>query len=250
MLYFGIPLISKGASVNWGHTVDLLQNTLSSIAQQTDKRVHTFIACHDTPPIHQRFQNMVTFLPIETPIPVTMNEMRADKGRKKQEIGAHLRTLGGGYLMFLDSDDLIDKDLAAYVLNTKNPFGYIIKSGYEYYSSTNSLLLQKGNFDQLCGSCAIFNLHPQDLPKNAEDKDCFYSKLQSHREFENVCRQHNRPLSSITFPAAIYLRTKDISLSTRFFKTTGFKLWKKRIKNVWLRKKLTPQIRSNFHLVA
>lgn len=250
MLYFGIPLISKDASVNWDQTVNLLNNTLSSIAQQTDKRVHALIACHDIPPIAKRFQPLVTFLPVDSPIPQTVEAMRADKGRKKQEIGLHLRSLGGGYLMFLDSDDLIDKDLASYVLNTQDPSGYIIKSGYEYYSDTGNLLLQKGNFDQICGSCAIFNLKEEDLPQHAEDKECFFGKLQSHRGFEAVCRQNNRPLSTIPFPAAVYLRTSNFSLSTRFFKASGLRLWKQRIKNALLRKKLTPQIRSNFHLQA
>lgn len=250
MLYFGIPLISREAALDWGHTVNLLNNTLASIAQQTDKRVHALIACHDTPPIHKHFLSLVTFLPVNTPIPTTVSEMRLDKGRKKLEAGQYLRKLGGGYLMFLDSDDLVHKNLAAHVLNANNPFGYIVKSGYEYYSSTGRLLLQKDNFNQICGSCAIFKLKPEDLPEHSDDTDCFHSKLQSHKEFENVCRAHNRPLSAIPFPAVIYLRTSNITISTRFFKATGLRLWKNRIKQFLLRKKLTPVIRNDFSLTA
>jgi hypothetical protein len=249
-LYFGIPLISKDAAVDWEHTVALLNNTLSSIAQQTDKRVHVLIVCHDIPVVHKRFLPLITFLPLDLPIPTTVSEMRADKGRKKLEMGIHLRTLGGGYLMFLDSDDLVHKNLAAHVLNTQDPNGYVVTSGYEYYSDTHSLLVQKNGFNHICGSCGIFKLNVEDLPVDANDSNAFHCKLQSHKEFANVCARHNRPLSPIPFPAVIYLRTSNITISTRFFKATGIRLWKKRIKNILRRKKLTPQISSAFHLSA
>lgn len=235
--------------MNWDHTVRLLNNTLASIAQQTDSRVHCLVACHDIPPIDEAYQHFVTFLPVDMPIPATVMEMRADKGRKKMEIGVHLRKLGGGYLMFLDSDDLVHRDFAAHVLNTNAANGYIVKNGYEFYSD-NQRLLSRRDFNQVCGSCAIFNLKEEDLPKSAEDENCFYSKLKSHKEFENICREAGRPLTPITFPAVVYLRTSDITISTRFFKATGLRLWKKRIKQLLWKKRLTPEICRDFALQA
>lgn len=249
MFYFGIPLISKGAALNWPQAVQLLNSTLGSIAQQTDKRFHCLIACHDIPPIEEAYKPFVTFLPVDMPIPQGIMEMRRDKGRKKKEIGMHLRKLGGGYLMFLDSDDLVHKDLVKHVLEQGSPNGYIIYSGFEYNSGSSRLMLHK-NFNHICGSCGIFRLDPEDLPKDADDNECFFSKLQSHKEFENVCRAHGRPLTPIIFPAAVYLRTADITISTRFFKTKGLKSFKKHIKELMLRKKLTPEICQDFRLSA
>jgi len=249
MLYFGIPLISKAAATDWDAVVSLLNNTLEAIAQQTDSRVHCLIACHDIPEIENDYKAFVTFLPVEAPIPQSVMEMRADKGLKKMQIGVALRRYGGGYLMFLDSDDLVHKDLAAHVLGQAAPYGYIVKHGYEYYSDSRQLTLEK-TFDQVCGSCAIFNLDVESLPRSVEDETCFYSKLRSHRAFEEVCAEAGRPLQPIVFPAVIYLRTVGVTISRRFFEATGMRAVKNKVKRYLHKKKLTSTICDSFSLHA
>lgn len=249
MFYFGIPLISKKAAVNWEQVVALLHATLTAVAQQTDQRFHCLIACHDIPQVDARYAPFITFLPVDAPIPQNVTEMRRDKGLKKRKIGVHLRQLGGGYLMFLDSDDLVHQDLVKYALETQNSHGYVINTGFEYDSGSGHLTLRK-NFNHICGSCAIFRLECEDLPATMEDDDCFYSKLQSHKQFENVCTQHGRPLMPVPFPAVVYLRTADITISTRFFKAKGVRLWKKQLREMLLRKRLTPEIQRSFYLQA
>ncbi len=43
-----------------------------------------------------------------------------------------VRKLGGGYVMMLDADDLVSNRLVEYVLNDKDPHGYIVEVGYAY----------------------------------------------------------------------------------------------------------------------
>ena len=249
MFYFGIPLISKKAAVNWEQTVDLLNATLASIAQQSCDQFHCLIACHDIPPINKEFKKFVTFLQVDAPIPTGITEMRQDKGRKKRRLSAHFVEQGEGYLMFLDSDDLVHKDLVKYALETDNPNGYIVQIGYEYNSHTNRLM-RRNNFNNICGSCGIFRLKPEDREVDKQSDAFFYNKLQSHKEFDAVCAAHNRPLQPIPFPAVVYLRTADITISTRFFKAKGLRLLKQQIREQLQKKKLTPNICEDFRLRA
>lgn len=248
MFYFGIPFISKHAAVDWDKSVALLNNTLSSVAQQTDKRFRCLIACHDIPDVREEYKPFITFLPIDTPPPDSLSLMRQDKGRKKREIAVHLRQQGGGYLMFLDADDLVHKKLVEHALAQQAEHGYILKHGYMYYTGARKIMPVEGVFDQQCGSCAIFRFAPDDLPTSVEDETRYFSMFYKHATWEETARQHNRPLQPVPFPAAIYIRSPEISISGRFFPEIGVKYFKRKIKQ-WLREtSITPTIRTDFCL--
>ena len=61
------------------------------------------------------------------------------------------------------------------------------------------------SFDQSCGSCAVWNLAPDDLPRAVEDKSAnYWDAIRSHRAIEQVAISHGRPLAEVPFPAAVY----------------------------------------------
>ncbi len=248
MFTFGTPLISKAAAVDWDKTVALLNDTLGSLAQQTDKRFRSLIACHDIPEIREEFKPFVTYLPVDTPIPKEIMEMRRDKGRKKREIAMRLRSLGGGYLMILDADDLVHKDLVKYALEANAPHGYIVKNGYMVYSGAEYALPLTGDFNQQCGSCGIFRLNVEDLPKDVSDEGSYYDTFGSHRTWEEKAKADGRPMQAVPFPAVIYLRSPDITISGRFFPEIGWRGIKKQVKLLLKRRRITPAMRADFGL--
>ncbi len=123
ILYFGIPLISRQAARNWDVITRLFNNTLASIFNQSNGNFKVLVACHDIPTIDPSYKSKTEFLPVDAPIPVTNAERMSDKGKKKQALAKRLHELGGGYLMFLDADDLVHRELVSYVLSQQHPHG-------------------------------------------------------------------------------------------------------------------------------
>jgi hypothetical protein len=112
----------------------------------------------------------------------------------------------GGYLMFLDADDLVHRELVSYVLSQQHPHGYLLKYGYELNARTNTVRRVK-NFDQICGSCAVLRFEPDDLPLTQDkSQDIYFNQFRNHKLWSRVAADHNRPLAEIPFEAAMYVR--------------------------------------------
>ncbi|EXJ09018.1 hypothetical protein [Nitrincola nitratireducens] len=245
--YFGTPFLSKQVAVNWEKSVKMLNAMLASVANQSCLDFHHIIACHEIPPIKEEYKSFVTFINVNSPIPKNRAEMLADKGYKKQAIGNYLRQKKGStYLMLLDADDLIHRNLVDYVLKNKNPHGYLINKGYMYYFGAKKILPITKSFDQQCGSCAIFYLTHDELPLTLKDEDNRYSRFKSHRLWSQQAKSEERPLQAIPYPAAIYIRTDDISLSSQILPHKGFKRLRILIKRLLIEKTISEAIKIDF----
>lgn len=206
-VYFGIPLISRGAANSWDAATRLFNNTLASIYNQSNDQFRVLVACHDIPVIEPQYAIKTKFIQVQRPIPQTSDEKMQDKTAKKLVLGCHLRSLGGGYLMFLDADDLVHRDLVDYALTQQHPHGYVLKRGYELNVRQRKVRPLR-QLDKYCGSCAIINFQPQDLPRSPQDQHpgCYFLKFKAHSTWEKVAAEHNRHLAKVPFEAAVYVR--------------------------------------------
>lgn len=98
MIYFGIPLRSRGASKNWENVCRLFNRTLASVYNQTDPNFKIIVACHEIPALTREYDDRVEFLRSGTPIPTNPREMMLDKGYKVSLIAQYLKDAGGGTL--------------------------------------------------------------------------------------------------------------------------------------------------------
>jgi len=144
---------------------------------------------------------------LNSPIPITSDEKMVDKTIKKLAIGYQLRLHGGGYLMFLDTDNLVHCHLVEYVLDHQHPHGYISKRGYELDTRQQKIRPLK-SLDRLCVSCAIVYFQSDDLPTHPQDDSSgtYFSQFKAHPTWEQVAARHHRPLASIPFEVVIYVR--------------------------------------------
>lgn len=206
-LYFGIPLISRGAAKDWNVTTQLFNNTLASIYNQSNDQFRVLVACHDIPRIEPQYAAKTEFLRVQRPIPKTSDEKMHDKAAKKIVLGHRLRSLGGGYLMFLDADDLVHRNLVNYALTQQHPHGYVLKRGYELNVRQKKVRPLR-ELDKYCGSCAIIYFQPEDLPLDPQDRYSgrYFLKFKAHRTWEQVAAEHNRPLAKVPFEATVYVR--------------------------------------------
>lgn len=244
IIYIGIPLISREVARDWNNVTRLFNNTLASIYNQSCDNFKVLVACHEVPSIDPAFSHRTEFITVESPVPNTNWEMMLDKGVKKHAIARRLHELGGGYHMFMDADDLIHCELISYVLNQQHPHGYLLKQGYEFDESRNTLRRVR-NFDQLCGSCAIVYFYPEDLPsENNKNLDGYFNQFKGHALWERLAIEHGRPLIQVPFEAAVYVRNTGENHSTR--------VWKRRLKQklslLLGGANVDETIRKNFHI--
>lgn len=214
-MYFGIPVASKRVLADWDHSTKLLEGTLRSILNQTDPELKVLIACHEVPEVSMGDDPRLEFIPVDFPPPIFNNEWMVDKHRKREIIGARLRELGGGYLMYVDSDDLVSNKLVAFVHQDRAPYGYVIDKGYELdYNRRKIRTCPRLHF--LSGSCAIVKCEVADLPQHplAQEGSPFRKLLNTnHPRWPDYLAGLGRPLQPVPFRAVVYLWNHGANMS-------------------------------------
>jgi hypothetical protein len=202
---FAIPLRSRATARDWRTVCDLLDHTLRSVLRQDDEDFSVLLACHETPDTPSVKDPRVTILQTDCPIPTTFAEQMFDKHRKKRICTAELKQRGGGYIMFMDADDMVSRRLVSYVRRRRSNSGYIITKGYQYNSMTQRYCRLLA-FDKRCGSCGIFQFSVDDLPETPqEERETFSDQFGTHTKWREVSRKFGRALEPIGFPSAVHV---------------------------------------------
>jgi hypothetical protein len=206
--FFSIPLAPKRDERSWRRISSLLADTLASLQQQTDGDWQAVIAGNEKPDIAEFDDPRVMFISVETRMPGAYNEKIADQHAKRAAAFEHIRRAGGGYVMMLDADDLVHRELVAFVRKDGNPFGYVFDQGYVENYPTGSLeavpMRDGTRFHRICGSCAVFRLTPEDIGQPGHAVRSYMDRLGPHPSWALVSSALDRPLSPVPFPAAIY----------------------------------------------
>lgn len=212
--YFGITLKSRQVCADWDETQSVLRRTVRSIrAQGPEARI--LIACHEQPRLDD--ERNVTFLPVNFPVPKTIEEKKRDQFAKFFILGMHLKTLGGGYFMSMDYDDLVSRNLLRYVRANLHENGYIFSYGWvldvgsgvifplPYQAAGDGklkrlmarhLLAMSYRFDLACGSCAMFAFSSAELPSYPHEP-CRFTTIFSngHHRWLDLSVELRRPVA-------------------------------------------------------
>jgi hypothetical protein len=217
LMTFCIPILPKSNAKDWGRVCELLSQTLASLEAQTRGEFRVLIATHDPDDLPPTGNLDVRLLKATWEVGDASAEKLRDKRRKKVLLFRELRELGGGYAMQLDADDLVSRRLVEYVLDTGDPHGYIIKTGYAYDWADRRLAPIPGvfskPFDSVCGSCLIVHYELEDLPvKHDQDTDRLYYQLKQHAHYAEEMSSLGRPVEEVPFPAAVYVMNHEHNL--------------------------------------
>ncbi len=182
-LTIGIPLRSARNSPDWALTCRLLDRTLASIAHQTMAPARVIIACHETPSLNIPASLDIEFIRAPFDPPRFLLETKPDGLKKKELIGARHRAHGGGMLFLLDADDLLEREFIATVTAVAAK-AVIIKRGYKVdWARERVTLLPR--FWRLCGSCAVVDWRPEELPEVAlGDADSVFRRCLDTRHYD------------------------------------------------------------------
>lgn len=226
--WFIVPLKAKAISANWSVVCANLRATIKSVLNQTDSRFNIIVSGSDHPDLGDIDDNRLTVLIDDYEVPLSFLDKAMDKRAKKRAAASYIRsnTAGGCYVMLLDADDLISRNLVEYVLADDNREGYLIEDGYLLFSKTN-IVEKVSAFWSRCGSCYICYFLADQLPKSPSDTDTFFEEYRNHRLAASVAQSQGKFFVNIPFPAAIYRLETGENLSNhhpnrRIFSRHGF----------------------------
>ena len=158
-MIFVIPLMPRANSRDWRRTCFHFKACISSLLRQTNPMWSAYVAYTDLPP------GMV-----EDDRITLLCHTRVLKGSYGPDKGARLGTLyrhlaghrpGPGWIMPLDADDLVSRNLVARVLREEPEPGRLLLVGTGIVLSPSRWRMKLHNgFYGICGSCNIACLDP------------------------------------------------------------------------------------------
>ena len=241
MMGFAISLRSKRTTDDWERCVRLLEGTLRSILNQTVGGFRAVVGCHEIPDGLTRWDERISFEPIDYPVPIYVDEWEADKQRKREIATLAAYRAGCHYVMPLDADDLVSNRLVDYVLTEKPEYGCVVTKGYEYSLANDSFSVAP-RFNRICGSCGIFRWRDGELPEEPWQFGSFAYRDQvnsAHPSWLERGERIGRPLVAVPFPAVAYVRDTGQNLS----------VWKGEIsRKRKIMRKIMPSIRKDEEL--
>jgi len=212
---FAIPFGARCVTLDWDRACASLVCTLRSVLNQSDSDFYVGVCCHDIPVLPADIRDRVNIVEADFPPPTERSKYGDDKRRKKEKLARILAELGGGYYFGLDCDDLVCCDLVAYAREEGDANGYLIEAGYAFDEKANNLAPIPGvpgtwqgrPLHQVCGSCAILNLSPSELPGGElfGRNEGLFLQLKQHGRYGVDAVAIGRPLKPISFPAVVYV---------------------------------------------
>jgi hypothetical protein len=227
-LTFIIPVRHQDSSDQWDVLVKNLGETMQSISAQTSSDWKCIIVANTgakLPEMPDGFDVYFVNLPPnvlykrgEADIDVFRDKIRLDKGMR---ILAGIESAGStNYLMFVDDDDFIHRDLTAFVCEHKGENGWYVKKGL-IWKDGGDLVLNTNRFNQSCGTSHIVRYDLLDMVYDSGEASVERVKelLGSHIHLKNQLDKNDTPLQALPFRGAIYRvgHSDAHSNSKRFF---------------------------------
>jgi hypothetical protein len=218
MLTFITTLRNPLNSANYDRVESLLQDTLASLTQQTCDDYVVIIVGNRRPSF--ALPERVVFVEVDFPPPSGHKGPRTgpaaviwDKGTKIAIGLIAARAFAPEYVMAVDADDFVHRELAAFVGARPGRPGWFVKRGWMYSSTRNAYRLHR-RFYRACGTSFIIPFDAYEVPLDLtvaatqpEIAEAFGEKLEhvlEHGWAFDWWRDHGRVLEPLPFPGAVY----------------------------------------------
>ncbi len=218
MLAFITTLRHPHNSADYDHVEALLRDTLASLTQQSSDDYVVVVVGNRRPAF--ALPERCVFVEVNFPPPSTKRGPRTgpaaviwDKGSKTAIGLITAREFGPDYVMAVDADDFVHRDLAGYVNARPGHDGFVVDQGFMYSRRRNAYKLQK-NFYASCGTSFIIPFDAYDVPGHLTVSATQQEIYEAFGErFENILehgwafawwQSHGRILEPIPFAAAVY----------------------------------------------
>ena len=228
--FFGIPLIARSAAGNWPRIDALLSLTLQSVLAQTDQDFRVLLAGHDMAPCWERLSRAdkrLEFIEADWS-PSEPTRANDDGGIKKCLIRERILAEGGGLLMFLDADDLVDRrtvEVSRSELGS-GAVGGLVSHGVAIDASSGLALplpdkaIFDGRFHELCGSSTVARLN--------SEEPYLHELLGSHHLWHKRAAEHDLPVKMLSLFGGYLVNSGE----NHSEKQGEFAAWRRQFANV------------------
>ncbi len=222
-------------------TENVLDRCLSSLLNQTaiaDCLIH--VVYHELPPLHVQSDRVVFHkVAFSRPPDIKLEEYNTLAGKvldklppvRRRRIGDKYSKLKQGlratlddpearWNMFVDADDMVHRDVAAYALEHDGEFsgGHTITQGYSWQAGS-SAFKQVNGFFGMCGTCNVVRLSDEDINAWATTRDLHATDRKKHWLFAGHASVYKRlrargnDTAKIPFRAAVYTVATGMNFS-------------------------------------
>jgi hypothetical protein len=181
----------------------LLSATIHSVLGQTDDRWRLLLITSDQLMLDVEDDRILTRV-ADGALPQSAANAAEGYGdmHRKRLFGTQLaKSIGASHVMFLDADDLIHRDLVAYVHARDRQASYLTDMGWEVLGNHQRAFLRKSNFAARCGTCAV-------VSRNLLESTSFQGKPPDvslpYYHHNYVGTLANAKADYFPFPAALY----------------------------------------------
>ncbi len=218
MLSFITTLRHPQNSADYGRVEALLQDTLASLYRQSCDDYMVIIVGNRRPafPLPAR----ATFVEVDFPPPSDLRGPQTgpasviwDKGTKTAVGLIAARAFAPDYVMPVDADDFVHRDVAAYAHARPGRLGWVVTRGWVYSRDRNAYALRR-KFFRICGTSFIVPFEayevPPDLGVSATQQqiaEAFGERLENileHGYAYDWFSEHGRHLEPLPFMGAVY----------------------------------------------
>lgn len=208
---FAIPLKPRSACSDWEAAQRNLRRTVRAAQAAAGEDGLIVVACHDEPDLGDTAEN-VHVLPVPFPEPANMEDAGRDKARKRRAIGVWLRETGHGpvYVMLLDADDLVHRDVVKHALAEAHG-SYLVNDAYSFDLRRRLLQRRSQGFPWARGSCFVCQFALDELPMSVDDTASPFAQFgaapdqRGHLEYPELATELGRPPVAFPFGAALYV---------------------------------------------
>ena len=233
MIIFAIPLRAAETSSDWNGCITRFNQTLNSIFNQTNDSFKCIVACNEMPTLYKEYDGRLEFMLLDLPAPKEWIDMARDKFWKLTAIAVRIREIletqpdpeKGIYVMPVDADDLLNKNIAEYCVNHPDENGLVSHGGY-VWKTGDKYIRKYPNLHTYCGSCNIIKMYRDDLPDKLPFPNEFchdgevarklnekYPIRFDHNMVVELYSKAGKPFSYLPFRSTIYVRNTGDNIS-------------------------------------
>jgi hypothetical protein len=194
---FLIPLRAREASNDWSIVSRLANRTVASLLSQTNPNWRCVLSCNE-PPEGLPQDARITVITHDHPIPTDFASQMWDKGMKKLRAIRWLCKHPSRYAMLVDADDLVHRDLAAFVV-ANDAECWLIRHGWSWHEGRWPFLVRENAFDQKCGSCYVLRLSGRHALRGEDfaGRRSGHALMQNHTHVERHAEARTVPFRAV-----------------------------------------------------
>jgi hypothetical protein len=247
MLAFVIPFRSKQSSNNWEYHSQLLNRTIQSICNQTNKDYRVIVVYTDLPEnkiehghvfyLHfpYSFLNAREITDFDSYVKQyyteTYAQIEMDQARRIIYGCKHAIEQQCTYIMSVDADDLVSNKIASFISNNENSedAGWYVNKGYVYLEGKNFVYRYNKNLNQFCGSTNIIRADLVSIPDLESRNLLDFNFFSSHAWLKDRLQEYkNAAIRPLPFRGVVYV-LNDVSWTNygASYKGKGLKKWAK-----------------------